>query len=106
MWIFTPYAVQRELYSSLHRILDKEASRPPAALRAACSLHRLLDAVRTFYWDKPQGSHAVGTRPLMHPVTKQVIAVRPAQAEIARIRVLVLGLAEQMIRWVGRWVDE
>lgn len=97
VWIFAAYPVQRELYSSLTRILDKVADKP-AALRAACSFHRLIDMVRVFYWDRAQGAHAVGTRPLIHPVTKQVIAVRPSPAEITKLRLLVLGLADEMIR--------
>lgn len=102
MWIYAAYQVQRELYASLSRILSKDVPPLPSALRAACTLTQLLDMVRLFYWDRAQGPHAVGAKPLLHPATREVIAVRPEQAEVARLRLLVLGLSNEMIRWEGR----
>lgn len=99
VWIYSPYATQRELYASLLRHLEPSggggyAPLQGARLRRLCGMRRVLDMVRQFYWEKPQGPHAVGTKPLVHPKTRHIIGSRPSPAEVAKLRLLVLCLAD------------
>lgn len=65
-----------------------------------CGLPRILDVIRQFYWDKADTRSAFGTKPLLHPVTKQVMGERPSREEICKIRLLLLSLAEMAIRYI------
>lgn len=94
IWLFTPFVVQRALYMSLLNYGETEGSH----LHQVCGLSKVLDTLRQFYWDRPKSRRALGTRPLLHPVTKVVIGERPSQSEVAKLRLLVLGLAERALR--------
>lgn len=65
-----------------------------------CALPRILDVIRQFYWDKADTRSAFGTKPLLHPVTKQVMGERPSREEICKIRLLLLSLAEMAVRYM------
>ncbi|CAK9883045.1 unnamed protein product [Sphagnum jensenii] len=101
IWIFTPFAVQWELYTCLLNYATSDTSLLPSIF----GLPWVLDSLRQFYWDKPKSRRALGTKPLLHPITKAVIGERPTQLEIAKLRVLVLELAERVLRGVVTLVD-
>lgn len=94
IWLFTPFIVQRELYTSLLNYGETDGNQ----LHHVCGLPKVLDTLRQFYWDKPKSRRALGTKPLLHPGTKTVIGERPSQSEVAKLRLLVLGLAEIALR--------
>ncbi|BBM99563.1 hypothetical protein MPTK1_1g22060 [Marchantia polymorpha subsp. ruderalis] len=94
IWIFTPFSVQRTLYSSLLKHVETDATN----LRSICGLARILDIVQQFYWDKCKKRKVLGAKPLVHPVTKTVIGERPSQQEVAKLRLLVLSVAEILMR--------
>lgn len=94
IWIFTPLSVHRELYVSLIKYFNNDGS----LLRSVCGLPRVLDMLRHFYWDKPKRK-ALGTKPLLHPVTKAVIGERPNRSGISELRQLVLVLSAGVLRY-------
>ncbi|KAK4359154.1 hypothetical protein RND71_021383 [Anisodus tanguticus] len=93
IWIYSVYRVQRELYMFLIQQFDKD----PRLLRSLCRLPRVLDIIRQFYWDDVKTRFAIGSKPLLHPVTKQVIGERPSKDEIHKIRLLLLSLGEMSL---------
>ncbi|KAK6938070.1 PH-BEACH domain [Dillenia turbinata] len=94
IWIYTVYKVQRELYMFLIQQLDND----PRLLKSLCRLPHVIDIIRQFYWDAIKGRSAFGSKPLLHPITKQVIGERPSTEEIHKIRVLLLSLGEMSLR--------
>ncbi|KAH0760080.1 hypothetical protein KY290_023573 [Solanum tuberosum] len=94
IWVYSVYRVQRELYMILIQQFDND----PRLLRSLCRLPRVLDIIRQFYWDDVKTRFAVGSKPLLHPVTKQVIGERPSKDEIHKIRLLLLSLGEMSLR--------
>ncbi|CAI7775356.1 unnamed protein product, partial [Closterium sp. NIES-54] len=94
LWIYAPYTVQRELLESLLRQVD----RSPALLPAVCPLPRLLDLLRRFYWHVPHGRSVAGLKPLVHATSRVVIGRRPDNADVAKLRLLLLRLAEYSVR--------
>ncbi|XP_049392400.1 BEACH domain-containing protein B isoform X1 [Solanum stenotomum] len=94
IWVYSVYRVQRELYMFLIQQFDND----PRLLRSLCRLPRVLDIIRQFYWDDVKTRFAVGSKPLLHPVTKQVIGERPSKDEIHKIRLLLLSLGEMSLR--------
>ncbi|XP_031393123.1 BEACH domain-containing protein B isoform X2 [Punica granatum] len=93
IWVYTAYRVQRELYMFLIQQFDND----PRLLTSLCRLPRVLDIIRQYYWDV-KSRVSVGGRPLLNPVTKEVIGERPSQDEIRKIRLLLLGLGEMSLR--------
>ncbi|CAI5952877.1 unnamed protein product, partial [Closterium sp. NIES-65] len=94
LWIYAPYIVQRELFVSLQRHMERQ----PWLVPSVCSLPRLLDIVRRVYWDKPQGRHAIGVKPLVEPVTRRVLGTRPLPQQVAKLRLLVLSLLQHVLK--------
>ncbi|KAM3682516.1 hypothetical protein ACJW31_12G078200 [Castanea mollissima] len=94
VWLYTSYKVQRELYMFLIQQFDND----PRLLKSLCRLPRVLDMIRQFYWDNAKSRFAIGSKPLLHPTTKQVIGERPSQEEIHKIRLLLLSLGEMSLR--------
>lgn len=94
IWIYTVYKVQRELYMFLIQQFDND----PRLLKSLCRLPRVIDVVRQFYWDNAKSRTAIGIKPLLHPITKQVIGERPNKEEIRKIRLLLLSLGEMSLR--------
>lgn len=94
IWVYSVYRVQRELYMFLIQQFDND----PRLLRSLCKLPRVLDIIRQFYWDDVKTRFAVGSKPLLHPVTKHVIGERPSKDEIHKIRLLLLSLGEMSLR--------
>ncbi|CAI7877699.1 unnamed protein product, partial [Closterium sp. NIES-54] len=94
LWIYAPYIVQRELFVSLQRHMERRSWLVPSV----CSLPRLLDIVRRVYWDKPQGRHAIGVKPLVEPVTRRVLGTRPLPQQVAKLRLLVLSLLQHVLK--------
>ncbi|KAG7971974.1 hypothetical protein I3843_07G161500 [Carya illinoinensis] len=93
IWLYTAYKVQRELYMFLIQQFDND----PRLLKSLCGLPRVLDIISQFYWDNAS-RFAIGSKPLLHPTTKQVIGERPSQEEIRKIRLLLLSLGEMSLR--------
>lgn len=94
IWLYTAYKVQRELYMFLIQQFDND----PRLLKSLCGLPRVLDIISQFYWDNAS-RFAIGSKPLLHPTTKQVIGERPSQEEIRKIRLLLLSLGEMSLRY-------
>lgn len=95
VWLYTAYRVQRELYMFLIQQFDND----PRLLKSLCRLPRVLDIIRQFYWDNAKSRFAIGNKPLLHPVTGQVIGERPSNEEIHKIRLLILSLGEMSLRY-------
>nr|CAD1832089.1 unnamed protein product [Ananas comosus var. bracteatus] len=94
IWVYANYEVQRDLYMFLINYFESESS----LLQALCGLPRIIDIIRQFYWDKADSRSAVGSKPLLHSETKQVIGERPGLGEVRKIRLLLLSLAEMCLR--------
>lgn len=94
IWIYTPYFVQRELLMALLNYAENET----ALAQSFITLPIILDIVQLFYWDKPRNRKMIGTKPLLHPVTKEVIGERPGREEVGKLRILLLSLAELLVR--------
>lgn len=94
IWVFTAYKVQRELYMFLIQQFDND----PRLLKSLCRLPRVIDIIRQFYWDT-KSRFSIGSRPLLHPVTRKVIGERPNREEIRKIRLLLLSLGEMSLRY-------
>ncbi|BFG19464.1 hypothetical protein CerSpe_057380 [Prunus speciosa] len=94
IWLYTVYKVQRELYMFLIQQFDND----PRLLKSLCRLPRVIDIIRQFYWDNPKSRFSIGSMPLLHPVTKQVLGERPSNEEIRKIRLLLLSLGEMSLR--------
>ncbi|KAJ8762560.1 hypothetical protein K2173_007999 [Erythroxylum novogranatense] len=94
IWLYTSYKVQRELYMFLVQQFDSD----PRLLKSFCQLPLVIDIIRHFYWDNAKSRSAFGSKPLLHPTTKQVIGERPNKEEIRKIRLLLLSLGEMSLR--------
>lgn len=94
IWVYANYEVQRDLYMFLINYFESDSS----LLQALCGLPRIIDIIRQFYWDKADSRSAVGSKPLLHSETKQVIGERPGLGEVRKIRLLLLSLAEMCLR--------
>lgn len=94
IWVYTVYKVQRELYMFLIQQFDND----PRLLKSLCRLPRVIDIIRQFYWGNAKSRSAIGSKPLLHPITKQVIGERPSKEEIRKIRLLLLSLGEMSVR--------
>ncbi|XP_015579782.2 BEACH domain-containing protein B isoform X1 [Ricinus communis] len=94
IWVYTAYKVQRELYMFLVQQFDND----PRLLSSLCGLPRVIDIIRQFYWDNSKSRFAIGSKPLLHPITKQVIGERPHKEEIHKVRLLLLSLGEMCLR--------
>lgn len=94
IWVYSVYRVQRELCMFLIQQFDND----PRLLRSLCRLPRVLDIIRQFYWDDGKYRFAIGSKPLLHPVTKQITGERPSKDEIHKIRLLLLSLGEMSLR--------
>ncbi|CAL0327334.1 unnamed protein product [Lupinus luteus] len=94
IWVATVYKVQRELYMFLIQQFDND----PRLLKSLCRLPRVLDIIHQFYCDNVKSRLFIGSNPLQHPVTKQIIGERPSKEEIHKIRLLLLSLGEMSLR--------
>lgn len=94
IWVYTVYEVQREVCMFLVQQFDND----PRLLKSLCRLPRVLDLIRQFYWDNPKSRSAIGAKPLLHPITNQVVGDRPSREEVQKIRLLLLSLGETSLR--------
>jgi len=95
IWVYANYEVQRDLYMFLIQYFENNGSLLPTL----CHLPRIIDIIRQFYWDKAESRSSIGCKPLLHPITKQVIGERPEREEVRKIRLLLLSLAEMSLRY-------
>ncbi|KAK8597059.1 hypothetical protein V6N12_065535 [Hibiscus sabdariffa] len=93
-WLYAVFKVQRELYMFLIEQFDNN----PGLLKSLCQFPRVIDMIRQCYWDDVKSRFAIGSQPLLHPITKQVIGERPSREEIHKIRLLLLSLGEMSLR--------
>ncbi|CAL1372181.1 unnamed protein product [Linum trigynum] len=93
IWVYANYNVQRELYMFLGQHFKKD----PRLLKTLCRLPRVIDIIRQFYWDAPRSRFAIGSKPLLHHITKKIIGERPNREEIHKIRLLLLSLGEMSL---------
>ncbi|CAL9114662.1 unnamed protein product [Musa textilis] len=93
IWVFASYEVQRDIYMFLIQYFESDRSLLPAL----CGLPRIIDMICLFYWDKV-GRSTIGNKPLLHPITKEVIGERPCLEDVRKIRLLLLSLAEMSLR--------
>jgi hypothetical protein len=94
IWLYSNYEVQRDLYIFLIQYFETDGRFLPLL----CGLPRIIDILRQYYWEKIDSKYVVGSKPLLHPVTKQVIGERPKIEEIRKLRLLLLSLAEMSIK--------
>ncbi|KAL5705340.1 hypothetical protein ACHQM5_023655 [Ranunculus cassubicifolius] len=94
IWVYTAYKVQLELYMFLIQQFDND----PKLFSSLCCLPRVIDIIRQFYWDKSKSRSAFGRNPLLDPISKEEIGVRPSQEDIHKIRLLLLSLGEMSLR--------
>ncbi|KAK9165680.1 hypothetical protein Scep_000871 [Stephania cephalantha] len=94
IWLYTSYEVQRELYMFLIYQFDND----PRLLSRLCRLPRVIDIIQQFYWDQAKSRYAYGGKPLLHPVSKEVIGERPSPEDVRKIRLLLLSLGEMSLR--------
>lgn len=96
IWLYSEYQVQREVYMFLIEQFDSN----PRLLKSLCRLPRVIDTIWQFYWDNVKSPFAIGGKPLLHPVTGEVIGERPNREEVHKIRLLLLSLGEMSLRCV------
>lgn len=94
IWAYTSYRVQRELYVFLIQQFDND----PRLQINLCRLPWVLDIIRLYYWDV-KSRFCVGSKPLLHPITKEIIGERPSLDDIHKIRLLLLSLGEMSLRY-------
>lgn len=94
IWVYANYEVQRDLYMFIIQYFENDGKLLPIL----CHFPRIIDIIRQFYWDKADSRSSIGSKPLLHPVTKQIIGERPRQEEARKIRLLLLSLAEMTLR--------
>lgn len=79
--------------------LIQQFDNDPRLLKSFCRLPRVIDIIRQYYWDTAKSRCAIGSKPLLHPITKHVIGERPSREEIHKIRLLLLSLGEMSLRY-------
>ncbi|WVZ78912.1 hypothetical protein U9M48_026555 [Paspalum notatum var. saurae] len=96
IWVHASYEVQRDLYTFVIKYFETDGRLLPNL----CGLPWIIDVVCRYYWEKEDSRHVVAcaSRPLLHPVTKQVIGERPRIVEIRELRLLLLSLAEMSLK--------
>ncbi|KAH9329817.1 hypothetical protein KI387_001925, partial [Taxus chinensis] len=94
IWIYTRFLVQRELYMFLLNYFEVNFR----MLGDLFGLPKILDIICQFYWDTPKSHRAFGNKPLLHPITREIIGKRPIPEEISKIRLLLLSLTEMVLR--------
>ncbi|KAF8687356.1 hypothetical protein HU200_043042 [Digitaria exilis] len=94
IWIYASYEVQRDLYVFVIKYFETDGRLLPHL----CGLPWIIDIVCRYYWEKADSRHVVGSKPLQHPVTKDVIGERPKIVEIRKLRLLLLNLAEMSLK--------
>ncbi|KAF5183051.1 Beach domain-containing protein b [Thalictrum thalictroides] len=94
IWVYTAYKVQLELYMFLIQQFDYN----PTLLSSLCCLPRIIDIIHQFYWDKTKSRSAYGSKPLLDPISKEVIGERPSHEDVRKIRLLLLSLGEMSLR--------
>ncbi|XP_047071626.1 BEACH domain-containing protein B-like [Lolium rigidum] len=94
IWLYSNYEVQRDLYIFLIQYFETDGRFLPLL----CGLPRIIDILRQYYWEKIDSKYVVGSKPLLHPISKQVIGERPKIEEIRKLRLLLLSLAEMSIK--------
>ncbi|XP_062179129.1 BEACH domain-containing protein B-like [Phragmites australis] len=94
IWVYASYEVQSDLYMFLVKYFETDGRLLPVL----CGLPKIIDIVRQYYWEKVDSRYVVASKPLLHPVTKQVIGERPKTEEICKLRLLLLSLAEMSLK--------
>ncbi|KAJ1260421.1 hypothetical protein BS78_10G231000 [Paspalum vaginatum] len=96
IWVHASYEVQRDLYTFMIKYFETDGRLLPHL----CGLPWIIDIVCRYYCEKEDSRHfvACASRPLLHPVTKQVIGERPRIVEIHELRLLLLSLAEMSLK--------
>ncbi|XP_039804100.1 BEACH domain-containing protein B-like isoform X5 [Panicum virgatum] len=94
IWVYASYEVQRDLYMLVIKYFETDGRLLPLL----CGLPWIIDIVCRYYWEKADSRHVVASKPLLHPVTKEVIGERPKIVEIRKLRLLFLSLAEMSLK--------
>ena len=94
IWVYASYEVQRDLYMFVIKYFETDGRLLPLL----CGLPWIIDIVCRYYWEKADSRHVVASKPLLHPVTKEVIGERPKIVEIRKLRLLFLSLAEMNLK--------
>ncbi|KAL6603651.1 hypothetical protein ACP70R_044012 [Stipagrostis hirtigluma subsp. patula] len=94
IWVYASYEVQRDLYTFVVKYFEADGRLLPVL----CGLPKIIDIVLRYYWDKVDSRCVVASKPLLHPVTKQVIGERPKIEEVCKLRLLILSLAEMSLK--------
>ncbi|RCV22961.1 hypothetical protein SETIT_4G261700v2 [Setaria italica] len=94
IWVYASYEVQRDLYMFVIKYFETDGRLLPLL----CQLTWIIDIVCRYYWEKADSRHVAASKPLLHPVTKEVIGERPKIVEIRKLRLLFLSLAEMSLK--------
>jgi hypothetical protein len=94
IWVYASYEVQRDLYMFVITYFETDGRLLPLL----CRLTWIIDIVCQYYWEKADSRHVAASKPLLHPVTKEVIGERPKMVEIRKLRLLFLSLAEMSLK--------
>ncbi|CAL4966889.1 unnamed protein product [Urochloa decumbens] len=94
IWVYASYEVQENLYMFVIKYFETDGR----LLTLLCGLPWIIDIVCRYYWEKADSRHVVASKPLLHPVTKEVIGERPKIVEIRKLRLLFLSLAEMSLK--------
>lgn len=91
IWLYASYEVQTDLYMFLIEYFETDGRLLPVL----CGLPKIIDIVCQYYGDLEDSRYA---KPLLHPVTKQVIGERPKVEQIRKLRLLLLNIAEMSLK--------
>ncbi|XP_040380752.1 BEACH domain-containing protein B-like isoform X2 [Oryza brachyantha] len=94
IWVHSSYEVQRDLYTFLLKYFETDGRFLPLL----CGLPRIIDIVCQYYSEGVDSRFGVGSKSLLHPVTKQAVGDRPKIEEICKLRLLLLSLAERSLK--------
>ena len=97
LWLYVPPIVQR----SWLRMLCSVVMRDPWLLRHAAGSQRVLDQLRSVCWFESEGDSMALRHQLLHPVTHNVIGVRPYHGNLHTLRSELLQILNLAITAPG-----
>jgi hypothetical protein len=99
LWIYTKPELQTALVKNLMNFLQDDAEH----FRSLFGIQKILDTLRMFYWlaipNTASAENALlGVQPVIHPVTKEVLATRPSLPNMEIIRPLFFDLLRATLK--------
>jgi hypothetical protein len=91
IWIYTDISVQVELME----VIAGHFKRQPQYFRSVITVQRIIDIMRRYYWFHPEPD-SLGADNVINPSTGEIIGKRPEVAQIKKLRVTLLQLANTL----------